>query len=66
VNPAVAENVSKRLCGPNVIAVEGVVLSAGRRDMGKQMIADKLTLAAQLGHSATEVNGIPEDYTATV
>ena len=29
------------LCGPNVIAVEGDVLPAERRDMGKQIIADR-------------------------
>ncbi len=29
--------------GPNVIAVEGDVLPAERRDMGKQIIADNLT-----------------------
>jgi hypothetical protein len=30
--------------------------------MGKQIIADKLTLGTQLGQSATEINGVPEDY----
>jgi hypothetical protein len=50
----------ERLCGPNVIAVEGDVLPAERRDMGKQIIADNLTLGTQLGHSATEINGVPE------
>ena len=48
--------------GPNVIAVEGDVLPAERRDMGKQIIADNLTMGTQLGHSATEINGVPEDY----
>jgi hypothetical protein len=46
-----------RLCGPNIIAVEGDVLPAERRDMGKQIIADNLTLGTQLSHSATEING---------
>ena len=52
----------ERLCGPNVIAVEGNVLPAERRDMGKQIIADNLTLGTQLGHSAAEINCVPEDY----
>ena len=52
----------ERLCGPNVISVEGDVLPAERRDMGKQIIADNLTLGTQLGHSATEINGVPEDF----
>ena len=29
--------------------------------MGKQIIADNLTLGTQLGRSATEINGVPED-----
>ena len=29
--------------------------------MGKQIIADNLTLGTQLGHSATEINGVLED-----
>ena len=29
--------------------------------MGKQIIADNLTLGTQLGRSATEINGFPED-----
>jgi hypothetical protein len=37
------------------------VLPAERRDVGKQIIADNLTLGTQLGHSATEINGVPED-----
>ena len=55
----------ERLCGPNVIAVEGNVLPAERRDMGKQIIADNLTLGTQLGHSAAEINGVPEVIAAT-
>jgi hypothetical protein len=51
----------ERLCGPNIVAVEGDVLPAERRDVGKQIIADNLTLGTQLGHSATEINGVPED-----
>jgi hypothetical protein len=30
--------------------------------MGKQIIADNLTLGTQLDHSATEINGVPENY----
>jgi hypothetical protein len=51
----------ERLCGPNIVAVEGDVLPAERRDVGKQIIADNLTLGTPLGHSATEINGVPED-----
>jgi hypothetical protein len=48
---------------PNIVAVEGAVLPAERRDVGKQIIADNLILGTQLGHSAsaTEINGVPED-----
>ena len=60
-DPAVAGSHLECLCGPNVIAVEGNVLPAERRDMGKQIIADNLTLGTQLVHSATEINGVPED-----
>ena len=35
------EVILERLCGPNVIAVEGDLLTAERRDMGKQIIADR-------------------------
>lgn len=52
----------QRLCGLNIIAVEGDVLPAERRDVGKQIIADNLTLGTQLSYSATEINGVPEDY----
>ena len=52
----------ERLCGPNVITIEGDVLPAERSDMSKQIVADNLTLGTQLGHSATEINGVPEDY----
>jgi hypothetical protein len=31
----------ERLCGPNVITIEGDVLPAERSDMGKQIVADK-------------------------
>ena len=34
--------------------------------MGKQIIADNLTLGTQLGHSATEINGVSEDYKGPV
>jgi hypothetical protein len=34
------------LCRPNVIAVESDVFPAERRDMGKQIIADSLTLGS--------------------
>jgi hypothetical protein len=52
--------------GQNIVAVEGDVLPAERRDVGKQIIADNLTLGTQLGHSATEINGVPEDYNGPV
>ena len=55
--PEWPEIILERLCGPNIIAVEGDVLPAERRDMGKQIIADNLTLGTQLSHSATEING---------
>jgi hypothetical protein len=42
--------------------LKGDVLPAKRRDTGKQIIADNLTPGTQLGHSATEINGVPEDY----
>ena len=51
----------ERLCGPNVITIEGDVLPAERSDMGKQIVADNLTLGAQFGNSAPEINGVPED-----
>ena len=51
----------ERLCGPNVITIEGDVLPAERSDMGKQIAADNLTLGAQFGNSAPEINGVPED-----
>jgi hypothetical protein len=44
-----------------IVAVEGDVLPAERRDVGKQIIADNLTLGTQLGHSVTEINGVQED-----
>jgi hypothetical protein len=47
-----SEVILERLSGPNVIAVEGVVLPAERHDVGKQIIADNLTLETQLGYSA--------------
>jgi hypothetical protein len=59
--PQWPEVIVERLCGPNIVAVEGDVLPAERRDVGKQIIADNLTLGTQLGHSATERNGVPED-----
>ena len=51
----------ERLCGPNVVTIEGDVLPAERSDMGKQIVADNLTLGAQFGNSAPEINGVPED-----
>ena len=51
----------ERLCGPNVITIEGDVLPAERSDMGKQIVADNLTLGAQFGNSAPKINGVPED-----
>ena len=38
----------ERLCGPNVITIEGYVLPAERSDMGKQIVADNLTLGARI------------------
>jgi hypothetical protein len=58
VDSAVAGSHFGAACGPNVIAVEGDVLPAEQRDMGKQIIADKLILGTQL---ATEINGVPEE-----
>ena len=49
------------LCGPNVITIEGDMLPAERIDMGKQIVADNLTVGAQFGNSAPEINGVPED-----
>jgi hypothetical protein len=49
------EVILERLCGPNVIAVEGDLLPAERRDMGKQIIVDNLTLGTQLDHSVLMV-----------
>ena len=49
------EVILERLCGPNVIAVEGDLLTAERRDMGKQIIVDNLTLGTQLDHSVLMV-----------
>src|SRR4029077_2788480 len=51
----------ERLCGPNVITIEGDVLPAERSDMGKQIVADNLILGAQFGNSASEIDGVPED-----
>ena len=51
----------ERLCGPNVITIEGDVLPAERSDMGKQIVADYLTLGAQFGNSVPEIDGVPED-----
>ena len=59
--PQWPEVIVERLCGPNIVAVEGDVLPSERRDVGKQIIADNLTLGTQLGHSATQINGVPED-----
>ena len=41
-DPQWPEVILERLCGPDVIAVEGNVLPAERRDMGKQIIIDNL------------------------
>ena len=51
----------ERLCEPNVITIEGDVLPAERSHMGKRIVADNLTLGAQLGKSAPEIDGVPED-----
>ena len=55
------EAMLERVCGPNVITIEGDVLPAERSDMGKQIVADNLTLGARFGNSAPEINGVPED-----
>jgi hypothetical protein len=48
----------ERLCGPNVITIEGDVLPAERSDMGKQIVADNLTLGAQFGNSARDKRSV--------
>ena len=55
----------ERLCGPNVITIEGDVLPAERSDMGKQIVADNLTLGAQFGNSAPERNVFQRMIAAT-
>ena len=51
----------KRFRRPNVIAIEGDVLPAERGDLGKQKIADNLTLSAPFGNGVPEIDGVPED-----
>jgi hypothetical protein len=43
----------ERLCGPNVITIEGDVLPAERSDMGKQIVTDNFTVGAQFGQGIT-------------
>jgi hypothetical protein len=54
--------VLKRFRWPNVVATEGNVFPAERRDMSNKIVGNDLTACAQFGHGATEIDGIPADH----
>lgn len=51
----------ERLGRPDIVAVEGDVLPAERRDMSEQIVTDSLTTGAQLSNGVAEVDRIPKD-----
>ena len=51
----------ERLCGPNVITIEGDVLPAERGNVGEQLVRQRLVLGAKLCNGTAEVDGVPKD-----
>ena len=60
------EAVLERFGWPNVVAIEGDVLPAERRDMSNKIIGNSLAARTQFVDDATEIDGIPEDYGDTL
>ena len=52
----------ERFGWPNVVAIEGDVLPAERRDMSNKIIGNSLAARTQFVDDATEIEGIPEDH----
>jgi hypothetical protein len=54
-----SEGVSERFGGPDIIAVEGDVLPAERRDVGKKLVGDDFAARTQFTDGAAEIDGVP-------